>query len=236
MREALEGTARSGEGMAVEVDFLPAWYGQVRRRQRRVVLQGWVAVVLALGLGLWMFLSQRNVELVEAALSVVTEQLSETDQDLAKLEDLLVLQRQWRRQDQVISQLGMHVESSRMLGLLSSTMPSDMALIDLTIQVEERETPAVRPAINLSAARAAQEQGKWDDEGRMNGETRQRNRRMKVVLLGVAPTGVDLARFLTRLGDTPFLEQVSMKHLRDRTERGHIMREFEVTFWVSLNE
>jgi hypothetical protein len=58
---------------------------------------------------------------------------------------------------------------------------------------------------------------------------------MKVKMIGVAPTDVDVMNFLTRLGDVPFFEQVYMTYAKDRPENGHVMREFEVTFCLNLN-
>ena len=44
-----------------EVEFLPAWYPQVRRRRRLVVLQAWMTLAVLIGLGAWMTLAGRNV-------------------------------------------------------------------------------------------------------------------------------------------------------------------------------
>ena len=43
-----------------EIEFLPPWYAQFLRRRRTVFFQTWVSVGVTLGLGLWIFLADRN--------------------------------------------------------------------------------------------------------------------------------------------------------------------------------
>jgi hypothetical protein len=56
-----------------------------------------------------------------------------------------------------------------------------------------------------------------------------------VRLLGVSPSDVDLANFLAGLTNVPFFQDVAMIRSHDKSDSGHIMREFEVTFGMSLN-
>jgi hypothetical protein len=61
------------------------------------------------------------------------------------------------------------------------------------------------------------------------------DRRMNVRLRGVAPTDVDLAEFLKRLNEVPYFENVAGFNAKDRSENGHMMREYEITFAINLN-
>jgi hypothetical protein len=45
---------------------------------------------------------------------------------------------------------------------------------------------------------------------------------------------VDLANFLAGLSNNPYFEQIAMTYARDRSDSGHTMREFEVTYVVDL--
>jgi hypothetical protein len=56
-----------------------------------------------------------------------------------------------------------------------------------------------------------------------------------VTIRGVAPTHVDVANFVVQLSNVPYFEQVSLGYGRDNMLNGHLMREFEVTFFVNLN-
>src|SRR6185503_20535245 len=84
-----------------EVEFLPDWYPKVRKRKRGVALQAWVTLILMCGLGLWMLLVQRNVHARDVELRGLRSDLDQSESELARLEDLLQLQRQLGQQDQI---------------------------------------------------------------------------------------------------------------------------------------
>lgn len=204
-----------------EPEFLPDWYPKLRRRRRMVLLQMNMTLVIAAGLAAGFFLLQRNVRMADAALQQLGGQMSQTQSDLAKLNELLELQKQWGKQAQIASKLGIHVGAARLLATLDTLMPPQMSMLDISLQTEEQLSPAAQVSA-LAAARAAQSDQPID-------------RRLRVKLLGVAPTDEDVANFLARLSTVSFFEQVSMSYSRDRVERGHTMREFEVTFTLTLN-
>jgi hypothetical protein len=201
-----------------ELEFLPEWYPQIRRKKRLLVLQGWMTMAVVVTLGLWMLLAQRNVRAKEADLITIKSRLQDTQSELAKLDEMLGLQRKWRVQDQIIIKLGKHVEASRLIAALDELMPPTVAIVSLTLDTEEQGPPAG----SLAAARAAQERDKAPV------------RKMKVKLQALAPTDEDLANFLSRLTARPF-EQVALNYSRQRTESGHVMREFEVAFAMDVS-
>jgi len=197
-----------------ELEFLPDWYPGIFRRRRLVMLQAWMVLVLSLGLAAWQFLSGNNVRVARAELSTLQGDMSQTDMDLKKLDQLLELKRQWRAQDQIIARLGAHVPSARLVAALEAVMPPEMALLNLAVDTIEQPRTVTTP----------------------NGKSEIIvDRQIKIRMLGVAPTDVDLANFMTRLTAERYFEQVSMTYAKERQERGHIMREFEVVFTVNLN-
>jgi Tfp pilus assembly protein PilN len=200
-----------------ELEFLPDWYPRLRRRKRFVLLQAWMTVVLVIGLGFCTVLLCRNVRGSEVSLNGLHRQLNQTDAELQKLNDLLTLQKQWQQQAQVLSQLGPHVPAARLFDSLAELMPPQMALLELSTSYEEQE----KQLPSLVAAKG--------DESSVD-------RHLRVRLHGVAPTDVDLGNFLAKLTSVPYFGNIAMSYARDRTDGGHLMREFEVTFTVSLNE
>jgi Tfp pilus assembly protein PilN len=200
------------------MEFLPAWYPQIHNRKRQVMLQAWGTLVLLGGLVAWMYLSGRNVKSAEVDLRALSGQISQTEAELQKLDDLLNLQKQLRQQDRINAKLGLHVEATRMITALENSMPREMAVLSLGMEIEEQ----ARPVATLDDAKAAQD------------KTPPVTRKLKIKMQGVAPTDVDVANFLARLGTTPYFENVAMGYARDRLDTGHVMREFEVTFAVDL--
>ena len=207
----------------LELEFLPDWYPQTRRRRQLVTIQGWVLVGLVLFLGTWAIVAARGVRTDEARLVRLDTELSQSRAELEHLDELLALEKQLVQQEQILAKVGSHVEAARLLATLDEVMPPEMALVDLRFDTEDRAVP-VAPT---TPARF----------GRANPAVPTRlDRRLRVRLVGVAPTDVDLATFLARLTSKPFFEGIAMTYARDRSEQGHVMREFEVLFSMDLND
>jgi hypothetical protein len=208
-----------------ELEFLPDWYPRVRKRKRMVALQTWVTITVMCGLGLWMLLVQRNVHAREVEVESLRTDLDKSETELARLEDLLQLQRQLGQQDQIFLKIGRPIETTKIITTLEQMMPTDMALLDLQVETEEpnRANPSSGYA-NMSgglAARAAREK-------------EQESPKLRFRMHGVAPTDTDLGEFLHKLTGRPFFKNVELLYSHERQDRGHVMREFELTFNMEL--
>jgi hypothetical protein len=203
-----------------ELEFLPEWYPRLRRQRRRVALQGWLTLVIVTGLGLWLTLARRNVANADAALSAYEVQILQTETERRQLEEQLRIKGQLEQREEVVASLGFPVEMSRLLRTLDVIMPREMSLKDITCTTEEH--PVVAQGAAAAQARPADERPQMD-------------RRLKVKLVGVAPNDVDLANFLAGLTNYPFFEQVALARADGIVDGGHAMREFEVSFSMSLN-
>lgn len=203
-----------------ELEFLPTWYPQTRRRRRMVVLLGWMTFVLVGGLGLWMVLIDRNVRAAGSAVASLEHELDSSRSELVELNTLLELQKNLRKQKQVLQKVGMHVEGARLLSTLAEAMTGSTALVELEYSTLEQPREA-QPA--LASTR--------------NGERAvQMDRWLEVKLVCVAPSDVELADFYANLQAKPFFRSVRVTYTRDRLEQGHLMRQFEVLFSMDLNE
>src|SRR4051794_16988284 len=138
-RATAKGRARArsrsaGRKPVREIEFLPDWYPKVRKRRRVVALQAWVTLILMCGLGSWMLLVQRNVHAREIEVTSLRTDLDQSESELARLEDLLQLQRQLGQQDQIFIKIGRPVETTKLITTLEQMMPTDMALLDLSLE------------------------------------------------------------------------------------------------------
>jgi Tfp pilus assembly protein PilN len=201
-----------------EPDFLPAWYPTVRRRRTILIVQSWATLAIVL-IGTFLVFSKHNhANAAQANLSQLLAAMDHTRSDLKRLDDLLALEAKWRQRDQVLMKLGMHVESSRLLNKLAEVLPNEMAILDLDLGIEE-EKLKVSPLVKATEA----------------AKNVPVDRRMKVRLHGVAPTDVDLSNFLRDLSSITYFENVTMSYAKDRSQDGHMMREFQVEFTINLN-
>lgn len=203
-----------------ELEFLPDWYPRLRRSRRLLILQCWMTLAIVAGLVLWLGLARRNVGNAELALGALDAQMLQTRTEQKQLDEQLRLREQLTKWEQIIAKLGFPVEMSRLLRTLDEEMPREMSLLEIACSTEELAVP---DAANPYDVRAKPQ------------KDRPVERRLKVRLKGVAPTDVDLANFLTGLSEYRFFEQISLVGAGGLSEAGHLMREFEVTFFINLD-
>jgi Tfp pilus assembly protein PilN len=200
-----------------ELEFLPAWYPALRRKRRFVALQAWLAGAVVAALGLWMLLAERNVRSAEASLVNLQGQLQQTDDQLHRLSELQSLKQEMSEQAEVVARLGPHVPVARLIDVLQDAMPDDMAILDLSSQSQAQ----TKQATALSAASGNQPVVIHTELVRLH---------------GVVPSDVDLGNFLARLAGVPYFSDIAMTYSKDRVEGGRMMREFEVTFSIHLDD
>ncbi len=198
-----------------DMEFLPDWYPQTRRRRRLVVLLGWLTLVMVIGMGTHRVLADRNIAAADKALNSLRGQLEQTNAQLVEMDKLDSMRQQLKQQEKVVSRLGFYVYSVKAMDTLDRMLPKQMALTGLQIENEEK--------VDGSAIQQAKSGDVSVD------------RKLKVRIQGVCPTDVDLADFMTRLSSVPFFDQVSVTYARDKSDGGHVLREFEVSFAVNLN-
>ncbi len=202
-----------------ELEFIPDWYPRMRRKRLTLQIQAAATAAVVLIAGVCVLMKYRAVSAAEKQLAGIVSDMNETREDLRKLDDLLKLEQQWRQRDLVLTKLGMHVESTRVIDKLEDVMPQEMSVLELELTTED-----AKPQRSGTLAKAA-------DATVVEGPP---ERRMNVRLRGVAPTDVDLATFIMRLSDVPFFENVTPTYAKDRSENGHLMREYEITFAMNL--
>ncbi len=203
-----------------ELEFLPQWYPRLRRRKRIVALEGWLLFVLIVGLGAWTALVQRNVHGARTSLASLNGQLEQMHAEQRMLDEQLALRKELQAREQLIGSLGFPVEMTRLLQTLDAVMPKEMSLLDFSCETEEQASQSR----SIVAGRGATQQPERVE------------RRLRVRVTGIAPSDLDLANFLAGLTNTLFFEQVAVTYARDKRDAGHILREFEVTFLMELDQ
>lgn len=203
-----------------EIEFLPSWYPRSRRCRRIVVWQGYGLIVLILAAAVWTFFTQRSIRASERTLAAIETQLERSEVDQRILDQKLSLRQQLQTQEELLASVGYSVEMTRLLQKLDELMPRQMSLIEFECTTEE--TP--RQVATVAAVSKSSEKAKI-----------QFDRRLRVKLLGVAPSNTEVATFIAGLYTVPFLDQVSYVNSRDVYDSDHKLREFTVTFCINLN-
>jgi hypothetical protein len=196
-----------------DLEFLPDWYPKLGRRKRAVAFQAWITLAIAAFLGLWTLLAQRDVRATEAELRDISSSLTRSVAEVERLKKLEKLKDQYAAQDMVFARIGRPIEMTRLLTTLAEIMPDNMSMLNLQVSTEETKVESLKD-------KAQQQRGT--------------NRKMKLKLQGVAPTDGDLGSFLNKLTGKPFFTDVALIYSKPRSESGHTMREFEVSFTLDL--
>lgn len=199
-----------------ELEFLPAWYPTLRRRRRHVAIQAWLSAAVVIALFAWVVLSQRNVRAAASGLSSLQNQLLLANEKVKQLDELQALKRQMSQQAQVVNQLGPHVPVARLLDVLDEMMPKDMAILDLDVGTEEQVRPPTGPPGDAPGQLAVV-------------------RRLKIDIHGAAPSDVEVGYFMDRVAAIPKATEPLMTS-KDRVENGRQMCDFQVTFYIDLNQ
>lgn len=203
-----------------ELEFVPAWYHQRQRNERIVVWQTWVLLALLSGLGTWTFLTHRTVRAAERLHTDVDRKLTQTRVEQQMLDEQLTLKTQLQAQEELLASVGQSVEMTRILEKLDSLMSKQMSLVDFECTTED----VPRTVASVAAVKKGAERSKQVFD-----------RRLRVKILGVAPSNSDVASFVAGLHTVPYFEQVSYVHSRDIYDASRVLREFAVTFCVNLN-
>lgn len=199
-----------------ELEFLPAWYPVMRRRRTLAVTQSYATAALMVGLLLWGIVGHQRVMQTQAQTISTTDELKQVRGELKMLDEQLRLKQQLQHQDQVLRKIGLPVDATRLLGELDHLMGSQTFLVSLVADTEETVRNTTPPGLGQT-------------------KTERVERRLRVTVVGVAPSDADVANFLAGLSSRTYFDQVAMTYTRDRDHSGRLMREFEVSFVVNLN-
>lgn len=211
---------------AHEVDFLPERIRQHRARRRRLLRQGYclavyVAAICALG-----YTRQARIATAKGELARLEERAGLVEREAAtipklrsQMSDLLIKKR-------IDEELGSRADCTAVLAELCRLLPENMALVSLemrpvTLQVDA--SGPVRQPSNRAGASGA-------DASR--GQSKGLVRRAQVVLVGLAPSDVDVANFIGQLAASCLFEDVNMSYAKTVVFQGRLAREFLATCYL----
>ena len=202
-----------------EVDFLPPWYPAIQRRQKAVVIQAWATLLIVVCVCGYALARKMQVNAAKQITVQTEAQINLSRQQLAQLSEKMKFEDQLREQDRIVARLGLGVETTRLLKALDDAMTPEMALTNLSIETTEQP-----PAMNISLLRTASSDAAVDQD-----------RKLKVVVDGVAPTEIEAVTMMGNLLKVNCFENVAIQLNEGKLRDGHIAREFEVTFDMNLN-
>jgi hypothetical protein len=197
-----------------EPEFLPAWYPKARRRRRWLLIQAWSSVGLIAVLGICFLLSSRNVWRGKVMVNQLNHEMDQANDELVRLTNLVKLHDRLIKQEQVMRRIGVFVEPTRALKLVETAISPDISLVSASFEQVDGAAPSVKDGAKAPPV----------------------VRTMQARIHGVAPTDIDIGNFVQSLNAITFVEAVTLSYSRERMEKGHVMREFEVSFAINLTQ
>ena len=201
------------------VDFLPYRIRVQRERHVHVARQGYVVIVcLALLAVAWhvrhekVSIAKGRLASLEARNAAVVEQVALLPALQAEMDDLL-------RKESIEKQLGSRVGVLDIMAELQNVTPKRVALLDVNVEV--KEVPMFSPTGGVVRA----------GTGRA-GQPAPVDRRVYLVVTGVAPLPVDVSTFEQQLKRSYLFESVAMNYSEKVEYLDHEAREFEISCFV----
>jgi hypothetical protein len=197
-----------------EIDFLPSWYPDIKRRQRWVVAQAWGTLLFLLLLAAYAVAQRWKVEVAGRNPAVTEMQIGASRQELGQLTEKLKYQEELRRHEDLISRVGIGVDTTRLLKALEDAMTPGMALTNLSLETLEQTLP---------------------EHGGSAVTTTPTDKLLTVQMDGVAPSDLDVAALIEHLQKVGCFDNIAPPYMREGSVRnGHAMREFAITFTINI--
>jgi hypothetical protein len=200
-----------------ELDFLPDWYPAVRRQRSMLRWQVYASAAVVIAGVAALTVSYHQVEASQLALVQAKDRAEQAVKEVHQLDEMLSLQNQLETKRQIISELGLPVELSRVISEFSQSLPREVSFTDIDIKTTEH-------SVESNADRS-----KPDGKKRVS-------RRLEMALKGVAPTESEVTAFWSRLIQRPFFTEVRLANSVERTSGEHRWRYFEITLAIPLDD
>lgn len=202
-----------------DVNLLPSWYPLLRRKRRRLYAQLAVSGVALLAMLGWWGLGYERLDATRGLLGATRDQLSEKQDEVAHLRRIVGLQEQLISKQRVMSQIGLPVEQSRVLGAIIDVMPADTWLTLVTARTEERLLTAAE--LGLTSTRVRGEAPK--------------TRRLLIRIEGLALSDADVMTLFSTLSTNPVFEHVKLGGSSEIQHLGRLARRFDMSFQIRLD-
>ncbi len=198
----------------MNVDFLPERIKTQRARLRRLVRQGYLVVLVLVGVVFWALTSNHRVAKAQAELAMLRDRAGNVQK---MLEDRARLQQQQNElmiKERISKSLGSRVNTLDMLAELERLLPQGVSLVSMNLEAVQMQAEAERTVTRRGGTVDKQAPAVT---------------RVRLTLTGMAPNDVDVANFIGQLSASPLFEDVNMGYARTLAYQGHRAREFQAS-------
>lgn len=206
-------------------DFLPEDLVESRRQRRAAALYLTLFVIVMAGVLGGFFVTDRQRNDVRELQARVDAEFEEAARRLEQLDQLEAKRDRIVRKAQLSWVLVERVPRSLILADLINNMPTTLSLLEL-----ELETKVLR---NRRRVRSAMEKAKADADAADADKPKVKPTEITITLMGVAPTDVQVAAYLTALGRSEMFVEQNLLYSESTQVETFPMREFKIELKVN---
>ncbi len=209
------------------MSFLPEDYLDRRTARRTNVICITLFVIVVGGLVGAYWFRYRTADAVRHRHQQINAQFKEAADRLAQLEQLQARKQKMIHKAEVTSALVERVPRTTLLAELINHMPTQLSLLEFDLETEVVRNQS-HPRTSLQRRRQQMKQNQQNDAEVELPETE-----MNIHLVGVAPTDVEVAQFMTALSQHELFTDLNLQYSEETTIEKQKMREFRIDMKVN---
>jgi Tfp pilus assembly protein PilO len=218
--------------MAKDMSFLPEDYLEGRIAQRTNIICLTLFVIVMGGVVAAWFVTDRQRSDVKRLQAQVNQQFEDAARKLEQVEKLQQQKAQMLRKADITSALVEKLPRSRVLAELTNTMPASLSLLEFELDTKVVSArPRALTAMQDARRRAAVKQAAEQEEP----EVVVPETEVNLSLVGVAPSDVDVAKYIASLTSHVMFEDVTLKFSEQTKIEGAQLRKFALAMQVTQN-
>lgn len=219
--------------------FLPEDYlAQKAERRTNVISLTLFGVVMIAVIGAF-FVTNRQAAQLKDLQESINSQYQQAGVQIQELSELEKQREEMLNKAELAAALVERVPRSILMAELINRMPERLALLEFELKSDKVKAPAAQPQQQKDAsgrlvASAKPERAKTTQE--MASEVKKVDPPrydVHITMVGVAPTDLELSKFMTALNSYPLLKGVSLEYSEQKEIQGRMMRQFKIA--MALN-
>ena len=210
-----------------QLSFLPDDYIERRIEQRTNFICLTLFVIVLGGVITAYVITQRQRGEIRERRAQVNEAYTEAARRLEQLDRLQAQKEQMMRKAQVTAALVEPVPRTFLLADLINRMPESLSLFDFELSTKEIRRPSPRKRNRSALANNSEKDGKDGKDG-PPAPPPVPERKVTLVMVGVAPTDVQVAKYMSTLSRSPLLSDVNLVFSEETKIQESTMRKFRI--------
>jgi Tfp pilus assembly protein PilN len=208
--------------------FLPDDYLDQRAERRTNVISLILFVIVMLGVFMAFLFTNQKWNAVKADQMAINTRYQQAAAQIQELVELEEQKGEMLQKAELAAALVERVPRSILLAELINRMPERLSLLEFELSSEKLKPVMERPDDpHKGRLRPTRAKTKQDAEKEVK-KVRPPRYKVSIALIGVAPTGQEVSRFLAELNAYALLQEVTLEYTEEKEVEGQVMQKFKI--------